>query len=200
MEALVCLVSTNVSLSEWRFEGGHRDTGKATTRALGVLFGNCSLMTRREGKEIGGTLDTDYSEPNRSPCPQNRFFQMTLDQIGFKFEVWKVKEGIVVEKIITPPEPDEDEDEEKEKEIDTLPLFFLFSVPGEADNEFVLVRVIFLFQASEHFLIHPLKYRREKGRLHNEVCNNKALQSVLRVPKLKSISYTDHFLHIPPNT
>ena len=152
-------------------------------------------MTRREGKEMGGTLDTDYSEPNRSPCPQNRFFQMTLNQICF--EVWKVKEGIVVEKIIIPPEPDEDEDEEKE--IDTLPLFFLFSVPGEADNEFVLVRVIFLFQASEHYLIHPLKYRREKGRLHNEVYNNKALQSV-RVPELRSISYTDHFLHIPPNT
>ena len=108
---------------------------------------------------MGGTLDTDCSGANRSPCPQNCFFQMTLNQIGF--EVLEVKEGIGVEKII-PPEPDEDKDEEKEKETDTLPLFF-FSIRGGADNEFFLVRVIFHFQASEHFLIHPLKYRRKKG-------------------------------------
>ena len=88
---------------------------KATTRTLGVLFPNNS----QEDKEVGGTWIPVIQKETALPARRIVSFdvELTDDSKRIAFEVWEVKEGIRVEKII-PPKSDEDEDEDEEDEIE----------------------------------------------------------------------------------
>ena len=88
---------------------------KATTRTLGVLFPNNS----QEGKEVGGTWIPVIQKETALPTRRIVSFdvELTDDSKRIAFEVWEVKEGIRVEKIM-PPKSDEDEDEDEEDEIE----------------------------------------------------------------------------------
>jgi heat shock protein 1/8 len=88
---------------------------KATTRTLGVLFPNNS----KEGKEVGGTWIPVIQKETALPARRIVSFdvELTDDSKRIAFEVWEVKEGIRVEKIM-PPKSDEDEDEDEEDEIE----------------------------------------------------------------------------------
>jgi heat shock 70kDa protein 1/2/6/8 len=84
---------------------------KATTRTLGVLFPNKS----EEGKEVGGTWIPVILKETALPARRIVSFdaELTDDSKRIAFEVWEVKEGIRVEKII-PSKSDEDDDEDEE--------------------------------------------------------------------------------------
>ena len=88
---------------------------KATTRTLGVLSPNNS----QEGKEVGGTWIPVIQKETALPARRIVSFdvELTDDSKRMAFEVWEVKEGIRVEKIM-PPKSDEDEDEDEEDEIE----------------------------------------------------------------------------------
>jgi len=88
---------------------------KATTRTLGLLFPNDS----EEGKEVGGTWIPVIQKETALPARRIVSFDVELadNSKRIAFEVWEVKEGIRVEKII-PPKSDEDEDDEDEEEVE----------------------------------------------------------------------------------
>ena len=88
---------------------------KATTRTLGVLFPNNS----QEGKEVGGTWIPVIQKETALPARRIVSFdvELTDDSKRIAFEVWEVKEGIRVEKIM-PQKYDEDEDEDEEDEVE----------------------------------------------------------------------------------
>ena len=88
---------------------------KATTRTLGVLFPNNS----EEGKEVGGTWIPVIQKETALPARRIVSFDVELTDSSKRiaFEVWEVKEGFRVEKII-PSKSDEDEEEEEEDEVE----------------------------------------------------------------------------------
>ena len=90
---------------------------KATTRTLGVLFPNNS----QEGKEVGGTWIPVIQKETALPARRIVSFdvELTDDSKRIAFEVWEVKEGIRVEKVVpSKSDDDEDEDEDEEDEIE----------------------------------------------------------------------------------
>ena len=92
---------------------------KATTRTLGVLFPNNS----EEGKEMGGTWIPVIQKETALPARRIVSFdvELTDNSKRIAFEVWEVKEGIRVEKIIpikSDEDEDEDGDEDEEEEVE----------------------------------------------------------------------------------
>ena len=90
---------------------------KATTRTLGVLFPNDS----EEGKEVGGTWIPVIQKETALPARRIVSFdvELTDESKRIAFEVWEVKEGIRVEKIIPSTSDDSDsEDEEEQEEVE----------------------------------------------------------------------------------
>ena len=86
---------------------------KATTRTLGVSFPNNS----QDGKEVGGTWIPVIQKETALPARRRIVsfdVELTDDSKRIAFEVWEVKEGIRVEKVI-PPKSVDDEDEDEDK-------------------------------------------------------------------------------------
>ena len=87
---------------------------KATTRTLGVLSPNNS----QEGKEVGGTWIPVIQKETALPARRIVSFdvELTDDSKRIALEVWEVKEGIRVEKIMLSKSDDDDDDEEDEED------------------------------------------------------------------------------------
>ena len=114
--ALISSINDNeTELREAFSHGTKMNQVKATTRTLGVLFPNNS----EEGKEVGGTWIPVILNETALPARRIISFDVELndDPKRIAFEVWEVKEGIRVEKMI-PPKSDADEDEDEEDEIE----------------------------------------------------------------------------------
>ena len=88
---------------------------KATTRTLGVLFPNNS----KEGKEVGGTWIPVIQKETALPARRivSLDVELTDTDKRIAFEVWEVKEGIRVEKVIPSKYDDDDDEEEEEVEV-----------------------------------------------------------------------------------
>ncbi|KAF9473533.1 actin-like ATPase domain-containing protein [Pholiota conissans] len=91
---------------------------KATTKTIGVLFPN----SLEENKEVGGTWIPVVQKETALPVRRIVSFDVEVTE-GSKriaFEVWEVKEGIRVEKVVQsslPSSDDEDDEEPEETEI-----------------------------------------------------------------------------------
>ncbi|KAF8154933.1 Hsp70 protein-domain-containing protein [Crassisporium funariophilum] len=109
--------SINKSEAELR-EAFSRETKanqvKATTRTLGVLFPNDS------DKEVGGTWIPVVQKETALPVRRIVSFdaEVTESSKRIAFEIWEVKEGIRIEKVIPDKQDSDDDDEEEEDEIE----------------------------------------------------------------------------------
>jgi heat shock protein 1/8 len=97
------------------FERGHKAREvKATTKTLGVLFPN----SLEENKEVGGTWIPVVQKETALPVRRIVSFDVEVTEASKRiaFEVWEVKEGIRVEKVVPPSQPSSDDEEDEEPE------------------------------------------------------------------------------------
>jgi len=90
---------------------------KATTKTIGILFPN----DLKENKELGGTWIPIVQKETALPVRRIVSFEVGLTESSKRiaFELWEVKDGIRVEKII-PPKADSFEDDEEEEEPEEI--------------------------------------------------------------------------------